>query len=389
MDESNARIRQASVEVGAPETEAIKKEEENSAEKSIEAAEKLLGFKIKEDFIPAVGNEVAVSFPLKWFMGDFKYNHGRGKEKKDEGKEPVLLVALNNPEAVERMLPRILELAGLKSIVAQEQTINHAGVEIKTYGVLSAAYIGNFLALSWDAASIKRVVESSSTQGVLSADERFRTATAWEPRMKLAEAYVSRALIDNLLEEITKWSNPNDPEVVQTLARLNIKPQAATYAVTNEGGGELLHELRLPMSLFKFFALGAALDRKVAPIRQGEQAALSMLMHIRSTQDEHKQTKGKGSYASFDELLPKPKPKTPGKDEEDYEYDYSPLNKQALEKSGYNVALIAAGDKYTVVVTPKEYGKTGRRSFFMDETGIIRAADRNGEPATADDPPID
>ena len=391
MDDNTARMRRASMETGeTPAAEKPAAEAESGTEKTIAAAEKLLGFKIKEDFIPAVGNEVAVQIPLKWFTGDYRYNEGRGSARNEQGKEPVILISLNNAEAVQKMLPRILELAGLKSITAPEQTTNHAGVEIKTYGALSAAYMGNFLALSWDAASIKRVAEAASSQGVLSGDERFRAATSWQPRMKLAEAYVSRALMDNMLKEYMKWTDPNDPEVQQLLARLNVRPQAASYAVTNEGGGELLHELRLPTSAVKFFALDAKLDRKIAPIRGGEGAALTTLLHIRNTQDDFKRVRGKGSYASFEELLPRPKPKEQIKEgEEDYEYKFSPLNGQALERLGYNLALSAAGDKYTVVATPKEYGKTGRRSFFMDETGIIRGADRNGEPATSDDPPID
>ena len=47
----------------------------------------------------------------------------------------------------------------------------------------------------------------------------------------------------------------------------------------------------------------------------------------------------------------------------------------------------AAG--FTLAATPVEYGKDGRRSFLFDSGGTLRAADKNGAVATADDPPVE
>ena len=66
-----------------------------------------------------------------------------------------------------------------------------------------------------------------------------------------------------------------------------------------------------------------------------------------------------------------------------------PLSQEALGKLDYHFEMSAAGQKYSVTATPKEVGKGGRRSFYMDETGVIRATDRAGAPATVNDPPID
>lgn len=43
---------------------------------------------------------------------------------------------------------------------------------------------------------------------------------------------------------------------------------------------------------------------------------------------------------------------------------------------------------YRISAVPALYGKGGRRSFFSDQTGIIRGADRRGLPATESDPPV-
>jgi type IV pilus assembly protein PilA len=42
---------------------------------------------------------------------------------------------------------------------------------------------------------------------------------------------------------------------------------------------------------------------------------------------------------------------------------------------------------YTVTADPQRRGRTGLRSFFTDQTGVIRHS-RYGEPATADSPPL-
>lgn len=44
---------------------------------------------------------------------------------------------------------------------------------------------------------------------------------------------------------------------------------------------------------------------------------------------------------------------------------------------------------FTLAATPVVYGKDGRRSFFLDSTGTLRGADKNGAVATANDPRIE
>jgi hypothetical protein len=41
---------------------------------------------------------------------------------------------------------------------------------------------------------------------------------------------------------------------------------------------------------------------------------------------------------------------------------------------------------FTLAATPMNYGKDGRRSFFLDPSGTLRGADKSGMVATADDP---
>ena len=53
-------------------------------------------------------------------------------------------------------------------------------------------------------------------------------------------------------------------------------------------------------------------------------------------------------------------------------------------KDGYVFSMGSFGSVFTVNATPLTYGSTGSRSFFSDESGVIRYT-RESRPATADD----
>lgn len=62
---------------------------------------------------------------------------------------------------------------------------------------------------------------------------------------------------------------------------------------------------------------------------------------------------------------------------------------------GYTVRyrVVPAGEnekesQFELSATPNAYGKTGVRSFFLDSTGRMRGADKQGAPATSSDPLI-
>ncbi len=59
-----------------------------------------------------------------------------------------------------------------------------------------------------------------------------------------------------------------------------------------------------------------------------------------------------------------------------------------LAESGYRfeAKVTDDGKSFSVTAVPGQYGHTGRRSFFIDQTGVIRAEDRKGQPATASSP---
>ena len=54
--------------------------------------------------------------------------------------------------------------------------------------------------------------------------------------------------------------------------------------------------------------------------------------------------------------------------------------------TGYRFEIRVKPGGFEVTAVPEKFGVTGNRSFYLDETNIIRAADRKGAPATASDP---
>ncbi len=44
---------------------------------------------------------------------------------------------------------------------------------------------------------------------------------------------------------------------------------------------------------------------------------------------------------------------------------------------------------FAIWAVPTEYGTTGRLSFYIDQTGVIRGADHNGKPGGPDDPTVE
>jgi hypothetical protein len=186
------------------------------------------------------------------------------------------------------------------------------------------------------------------------------------------QVFVSDALMKNEIEDTKKRSGGStDPIVQSMLAQLDMTPEPSSYEVTNEGD-VLLHEVRLPVGLLKSFALSEMIMVKDVAVIGGESEAAYILRRIHFAEYQFKEGRKKGRYATLDEL-----------------FDEKMLEKDYVARLGYRVEVNPLGDKFTATATPKTYGKTGRRSFFIDETGEVRGADHKGQPATADDPPID
>lgn len=109
-----------------------------------------------------------------------------------------------------------------------------------------------------------------------------------------------------------------------------------------------------------------------------EGSAIKSLRTIHSAQATWQATKGQGKFGTLSEL---------------HHDNLISGDLAGGMRHGYRftIELVADGDGYpgfTAVGVPVDYGWSGRRSFYIDETGVIRAVDGHGTEATKYDPPL-
>lgn len=106
-------------------------------------------------------------------------------------------------------------------------------------------------------------------------------------------------------------------------------------------------------------------------IAANEMAALARL-HSIVTAEMTLQLEGDGKYATLDELVQKG----------------AMSNSSQGKLTGYRFAVKVKPGGFEATAVPETFKVTGRRSFYIDESRIMRGADKGGLPATASDPVV-
>jgi type II secretory pathway pseudopilin PulG len=110
-----------------------------------------------------------------------------------------------------------------------------------------------------------------------------------------------------------------------------------------------------------------------------EGATIATLRRIHSAQATYQATVGQGQFGSLEQLI------------EQNLLDPR-VGSDVLYGYRFNVELTRGLDNeagFEVTSVPNSYPNSGRRSFFVNETGVIRAADARGDRATVHDPALD
>lgn len=111
-----------------------------------------------------------------------------------------------------------------------------------------------------------------------------------------------------------------------------------------------------------------------------EMAAIQSVRTIHSAETTYQATVGNGNFGTFQEL---------------YLKGLIDSSTARGDRCGYYLTLFYMNGtqsnlpKFYITTVPQQYPVSGRRSFYIDEQGVVRGADHNGQPATADDPPIE
>ncbi|HWP43827.1 MAG TPA: hypothetical protein VNO14_11360 [Blastocatellia bacterium] len=100
-----------------------------------------------------------------------------------------------------------------------------------------------------------------------------------------------------------------------------------------------------------------------------ELAAMNRLRAIAKAEAMYHIESG-GRYATLDDLISKGLVNDPSRG----------------KLTGYKFAVRLKGTGFEATAVPERFGISGRRSFYIDESGLMRAADKRGAEATSTDP---
>ncbi|HSE34110.1 MAG TPA: DUF3352 domain-containing protein [Pyrinomonadaceae bacterium] len=350
--------------------------------------EKKLGAKLTDVLLPLLGDEVVFSMPLSpkasptptptatttaispSSASDSNSDNFTLTQTTVNGTaSPTIAISVRDKEGLRAFLPKLIEAIGFKGASGFAKTQKREDVEIVSYGdILSYAFIGNFLVLAPDPKNINHVVDSYLKHETLSSDINFKNFTRWQPRQLQGQVYVSPALMESYKKWAAEPSILISDQMREFLTRLSVVSEPVTYSLSNEGNGPL-HQLRVPKNLLLMAVAGMSAETNVSPMTQNERATMGALYMIASAEVTAK--KDKGAYVTFEDLI-----------------SQKHVPREMLEGHGYKFYVTIGGDGFEAVAVPIEYGTSGKLSYFIDQSLVIRAGDHGGSPATISDKPI-
>jgi hypothetical protein len=348
--------------------------------------EKTNGFRIKEDLLASLSNEIAIAAPAQW-LG---LRRGPAAKAGAAGNGPIIIIALNDKRALQNLLPRALDSVGLKGISTQQLLEKRGDVELLTLSQGSVAFIDRFLVIAPDAATMRHIADAYNNRETLANSADFRNAQGWQPRQVLGQIYVSSGLLKNAFEDPkVALEEIEDPTVRDMLLKLNAEPGPITHALTKDDQG-LLHELHIPKDVLSLMSADALISQQLAPLRSHEGQAHYALQGLAEAEAAYKQKHGKyATLEDFKQLADEAEKRAEADNNNDSDDTDEGAGGFVPQAEGYEFRLSISGDKFEATATPTIYRKTGRHSFYIDQTGVLRAADLNGKPADANAPPVD
>jgi len=109
-------------------------------------------------------------------------------------------------------------------------------------------------------------------------------------------------------------------------------------------------------------------------IRHNEAGAIRSLQTLFASEATYQATTGNGDYGTLDELRKQGLIDPVLAEGHRFGYLFRIRREKWSTESPASIEIIAV---------PRTYGRTGRRSFYMNETGVVYAADKNGAEATS------
>jgi hypothetical protein len=368
--------------------------EVNAAALYVAGIEAQLNFKIKDDLLATLGSEFAFGLlppvpapsPDERKSTDAKESSGELSATDEvQSKEGVAtvnatseaygfvgLISVADKARLQALLPKVAELFGIKppGVTAANLFERRGDIEYLRFAPgVAAAFIGDFLVVASDDAALQRIVATTQGDRSLAGDNSFVAGREWQPRDRLAELYVRGGATDKLFGDDRRWIASVVGDIEPFFNDFTQNQAPLTLALSGEVEGSL-HEIRIPRSLIVSTLAHAAADAKHGEKVRNERSVTYRLQSIAGAQESfHKKNT---RYGSLEELR-----------KADL-YNYSDDD----EPGGYRITIKASASDFNATAEPTQYGVTGRRSYYIDQTGTLRAGDHGGKAAEATDPVV-
>src|SRR6185369_13333979 len=231
------------------------------AESPFKAIESKLEISIKDDLLPLLGSEIAIGLPMNGLniMGlpgpppPKPATKDDAPEKQAVERGPIVAISVKDKERLRVLMPKIIEAVGFKGANQFAATERREDTELISYAnVFAYAFVGNFLVLSSDVATVRNVVDSYLKNETLASDVQFRAYTRWQPRQLHGQFYISPAIMESYKDWAVQPTTRMSDQMRSFMARLSTVAQPITYSLSNEGLGPL-HELHIPKNLVAMF----------------------------------------------------------------------------------------------------------------------------------------
>ncbi len=418
----NGELSEAEVNELAAEQKEFAKEIESFKVAKLEAQKKKyaaqldreLGINLRDELTRVVGNEIAIAY-------DF-IKKPEEPEKKVEDDQRVsssfinsslaAMIAVKDKNGAKALLLKLVAyLSGslgamfgatsnaLPSIPAeqksddqltQEREQREAGINLaysmlpkETYKNTELLSIGpfciglndDFLFLSESKETVKKMIETRESDESLLTDADFNAAMTRVSSAGLTRLYISKGYFETIGGTVL-----SDYFKAADLAPLeNNQPSPYSFPATVVANAES-DKKKIKLEMFTPIGIGGAILLGVfgstikGKAEANENSARIILRTLAKAETAHAK-KFKTGYAEAAVVLKNRRagigPEIFSQERENYRFKFSlkPNNKG-----------------YEAIATPVKYGRNGRQSFFVNESGELRAVDKKGETANASDP---
>ncbi|HQR39049.1 MAG TPA: hypothetical protein PLF26_11680 [Blastocatellia bacterium] len=333
--------------------------------------EQYIGVSLRSDLLPALGTEVAYTGSLDSVFGS------RGTRKGEKRPISVFLVEVRNPEIVRKAVANALtESPGVPAPAR-----DYKGVDTWTWSGLTVALVDGF-AIAGNTADVQMCIDAQQSDTTLARRPEFSTVAASWHGDTLYATYRSpedEAAPNGAPVSIDDGGEPLGPSM---FLRVGLSSVSTPTTIFRDGTG--VHwENGVPvdpMVAGMNEAIGAlfAPAKKPGPAEENDSAVIDVLQSAALAEAMFHSKANR--YGTLEELTTDPDLPSG--------VDVAHIVEKA-SKVGYRftVTPFGTGDgaRFEITATPIEYAKPARMSYFIDQSFVVRAADKQGAPASSED----